>query len=1154
MGGGRCADLDDYEFNHLIEDLVDIGDEDGLHWVLGLEEADGSSAWFRARDRRGETAGYLTDLARAWNVADRAATAHTRARRSAAVALQCRYALMSAAFDDLAAIISPDLVARLVETGCWTQAQALAYSQRSRPETRLEVLVDALGRATGEQIDQLARESLAAARTVAEDVERVERVIVSLAEKLPPTFLPEMLGLVHDVRDASSRGKALEAAADRLPDELLGIAVELANGIEDPRVRAEALSAFVSRLPEDEGLPLFDLAVQAAREASNPIDVLSVIARRVPLTMAMRLPDEASTLPEGTSPTRLHAVVLGRYAEVDPQLALISLRREDGTAMDEEALEKAALALARAGDHEEALEALKSLSSWGLAKALAHLSELLPPSYLPAALAEVRNADEQFKHEALAALARRADTVLAEAIVREALDTKEPRYRARALAAVAASLPEHLTASALHAAYMAAIDPDEHGLDNLRTIAGRLHLSLALEALQLTSGSLVEQLFGASPQTVGVLAARVAELGEPAVSVETIVGISEPRARIQALAPLAQSLPPELLDEAWQRIEPPRCERARLDALIALAENLPVAVHERILLEIEELPYAPERVDRLLAIGPALSTKTQARAMHAALANLRKPNFGKAPDVIDALERILAQLPASEMPRALRAIRQIEDFDVRLSALVAFARRAPSGVADRAWQHALRACFRLPVREGRDYALEWLMPKLPADFHGEVLSRASRLSADDRAIVLLGIAKQLTERDRARALDATLALPSPQLRFQAVREMLDALPTSEPGAVVERAFATLAGEPSAYENGWEFFAAAELAPYDESPKRQARGETALSWARQRQSVSERAETLAMLAGSLAEPCATQALADAFLALDSTADDELKETVGAFAAYLAPRDLATLVDFWERRMEKVDHEENENLVTEISSEFIGVAVFAGQAGYSETAMRAVSLIPEWLREEALEPLVAELPVPHLLRAAYLCEDNGVRGAVAERLAASKDWSAALGVLESMVAKGSFSSAEASRGEVIAKVAAVAPRRLLPRLLSLAWTLPTGYDRAEALPTILERLAPTDRRAQLGRALESGDNTVMAAVSPLAAVRLPTLAASHAWRRALRRASRGGRDDTYACIAALTPLITANGADATLEICETFAGVDRWWSHDAKLSRL
>jgi hypothetical protein len=374
--------------------------------------------------------------------------------------------------------------------------------------------------------------------------------------------------------------------------------------------------------------------------------------------------------------------------------------------------------------------------------------------------------------------------------------------------------------------------------------------------------------------------------------------------------------------------------------------------------------------------------------------------------------------------------------------------------------------------------------------------------------------------------------------------MLDALEPGERGSVVERAFATLANEPDAYDRGWEFFAAAELAPFDESSDAQARAQNALSWARQ-QSVSERAETLALLSGSLAEPYASQASADAFLALESTDDSELKETIRAFAVYLVPRDLVKLVDFGERRLAQDEGDPYESLAPEIAAKFTHVALRAGLAGHLETAMRAVSLVPEWLRDEALAPLVADLPVPYLFRAATLCDDTGVRSTVATRLAESKDWQAALRVLEDMVANRSFSSAEVSRGEAIAKVAAVAPRTLLPRLLSCTWRLPTGYDQAKALPTILKRLAPADRRAELERALESGDMEVMAAVSPQAA-RLPMLAASRAWRRALRRASRGGREDTYACIAALSPLITANSTDTALAICKTFADVDRWWS--------
>ena len=133
------GELEDYGLRHLAEHLERAGRVDDLHRLLRLERRGGGveagtaraeNAWYAARERVGQTQGYMNDLARAARlvqVADRPDVKPSQLKTS--IGLGIRYALMSASLNSLARNIPPTLIAALVEKGVWLASQGLAYAR-----------------------------------------------------------------------------------------------------------------------------------------------------------------------------------------------------------------------------------------------------------------------------------------------------------------------------------------------------------------------------------------------------------------------------------------------------------------------------------------------------------------------------------------------------------------------------------------------------------------------------------------------------------------------------------------------------------------------------------------------------------------------------------------------------------------------------------------------------------------------------------------------------------------------------------------------------------------------------------------------------------------------------------------------------------------
>ena len=216
-------DMDDrYGLHHLTAHLEAAGREDNLRRLMRLDWSDHQgeqtrarfeNMWYTVHERVGDTSGYLSDVDRAWRLAERACAGR---QSSSAIGLQCRYALIVTSLCSLAGNIPPALLAALVEKGIWPGPQGLAYARQIRePELRSRALAALAPRLAPTERDQALREALEAARAIGDEGDRSE-ALAALAPHLTDPLLREALEAARAIGDEGSQSHALAALALRL--------------------------------------------------------------------------------------------------------------------------------------------------------------------------------------------------------------------------------------------------------------------------------------------------------------------------------------------------------------------------------------------------------------------------------------------------------------------------------------------------------------------------------------------------------------------------------------------------------------------------------------------------------------------------------------------------------------------------------------------------------------------------------------------------------------------------------------------------------------------------------------------------------------------------------------------------------------------------
>ena len=236
---------DGYIHAHLTWHFQQANQLSELHQLFREETEAGRNGWYEACERLGQTANFVTDVARAWQLAEVSWT-DSDATLSQVIGLQCRYALITTSLNSLAANLPEYLLIGLVTKGVWMPEQGLVYA-RQIPDQQRQIysLINIAEHLPPFLRAQALQSALAAIHSIANKEYRANALRI-LAGKMPEV-LSEALAAISSIANEEYRANALRILAGKMP-EVLPEALAAACSITNERYRAKALSALASEL------------------------------------------------------------------------------------------------------------------------------------------------------------------------------------------------------------------------------------------------------------------------------------------------------------------------------------------------------------------------------------------------------------------------------------------------------------------------------------------------------------------------------------------------------------------------------------------------------------------------------------------------------------------------------------------------------------------------------------------------------------------------------------------------------------------------------------------------------------------------------------------------------------------------------------------
>ena len=116
---------DGYIHKHLVWHLEKAEQVEEIHKLLAEESETKGNGWYEACDRIGQIAIFVTDVACAWQLAE---DSWNEINLPQVIGLQCRYALIIASLNSLAANLPVELLIALVKKNVWAPEQGLGYA------------------------------------------------------------------------------------------------------------------------------------------------------------------------------------------------------------------------------------------------------------------------------------------------------------------------------------------------------------------------------------------------------------------------------------------------------------------------------------------------------------------------------------------------------------------------------------------------------------------------------------------------------------------------------------------------------------------------------------------------------------------------------------------------------------------------------------------------------------------------------------------------------------------------------------------------------------------------------------------------------------------------------------------------------------------
>lgn len=754
---------DGYIHLYLTRHMEQAGWKDELQNLLCEESAEGHNGWYQAKERLGQTAGYLEDVARVWQLAEAEGN----------IALQVRCALFQSSIAALSRNVSIEILVLSVQHNLLSPEQALSLIL-SKPEkqVRLEALVALVLHLPSRLRDQAFREALGLLQDAQFRDKWPTKTWAALIAHLPEELLREALTTARRIGDEGIRAQALTRLAQRLEKPIIYEALTAAREIEWDYYREYVLGGLASRLAElscpEEALavvkqeikresikaevlkrlalhlsePSLQEALAAAREIRDPSKRGCALAGLAPYLPELLLHEvvTATYQIEESSQTR----VLAELAPYLPESLLRQILLQISEFRDKGERARALLAilpsLPRSLRHDALTMAQEIPQDEGRTLVLAEMASYLQEALLRQTLSATQRIEcGPLRVRALEKLTPYLPKTLLREILVAIENTQDERCRVAALVSVAPHLPQVLLTEAVE-------------------IARRTHDG------DLRSWAVA----GLAPRLPGPL------LEETLAAIEEIE--SEWK-RVRALVRLAPFLTKPILQKALRVVQETEDTSSRAYALAGLAPYLAESLLQEALAVAQEIQHRKWRARALGGLAPYLVDSLKEEALSEALTAAQQ--IGDENERMTVLSELAIHLPKSLLQRALAITQEIRDEVEQVRVLSSLVPHLPDSLREEALGEAVAAARKVRDERHLRQALLRLAPHLPKTLLWEAL--VTVLELQDQNQQAIGMAGLMLHVSKALFSDALAGMEkmSTDVREYALAEMVYHLPKAQ---------------------------------------------------------------------------------------------------------------------------------------------------------------------------------------------------------------------------------------------------------------------------------------------------------------------------------------------------------------------------------------
>lgn len=252
-----------YGLRYLSAHIVDLANSESLpvykkRWIEKLHlllstEVNGCNAWFVAKKNIGDISGYLSDVSKAWEIADQ----HTNQQES--LELQCRYLLITSSINSYVEIIPPSILAAQLQANQMTSTEILTYAyQISDPFKKAEALSTLLPFLPPDLHSDVIKKALCAASNCVGGLSRAKMqltIVKHITELESQNFEQEKIFAdILRIKSEWEKTDTLVTVAPILPEHLLEKALKAIQQIKDEYNQEKAVVALLPRLSKDKEL------------------------------------------------------------------------------------------------------------------------------------------------------------------------------------------------------------------------------------------------------------------------------------------------------------------------------------------------------------------------------------------------------------------------------------------------------------------------------------------------------------------------------------------------------------------------------------------------------------------------------------------------------------------------------------------------------------------------------------------------------------------------------------------------------------------------------------------------------------------------------------------------------------------------------------